>query len=261
VADERAKGNRQAAPHRAGQNIGDDQDYSGLSEEELVRAVREHLEADDTLDPSEIEIEVDSDAGRVTLRGAVSSEVERETAERIITDIIGLDVAADFLRVDRPGREGTPEVMEPSGEGGEHVTGFGAREMDATPTGRDIAQVDQTEDAMESMDEGLPFVPPDSPMPEAMAATDPAHGFAADQPRPTQPTGRGRRSAQVDELVAQALTETDPRTVARAGAEDNASTFKDRMREVAESRDRRGEGRANAGDPGGRDRGERGRGE
>ncbi len=225
-----------------GKNLGDDQDYAGLSDEELARAVREHLEADQTVDAHQIEVGVDE--GRVRLAGRVGSEVERETAERVVTDVIGLEVAANELRVEQTLREGaraaevpTPEVAygeprEVGAEGsGEQVTGTGVTESEPA-----LGEVIGTEDAKEASDEGRSWTPPDEPWPEAQAATDPPHGVAADRPRP-EPKGRrrGRRPPRAEEAIARAVREASS---AGQAAADNATSFKEQMRDRAGRRNR-----------------------
>ncbi|HEX5950177.1 MAG TPA: BON domain-containing protein [Actinomycetota bacterium] len=198
-----------------GRNLGDDQDYTGLPDEEIRRAVLEHLEADQTVDASDIEVSVED--GAVRLGGTVGSEVEREMAERIVTDLIGLDVAADELRVEPAEREGRET------DSGEQATGTAPQEIEAEP---ELSEALGTEDAGEASDEGRSFTPPDTPAAEAFGATDPAHGVAEDQPRPTN---EGTRSPLVDEAVGRAMEEVS-RPGLRRVATESAEQFKEAMR-------------------------------
>jgi hypothetical protein len=214
--------------HQPGRNIGDDQNYRGLPEEDLRRAVEEHLEADETVDASEIEVEVEGEG--VRLRGRVGSEVEREAAERVVTDIVGVEVLANELRVEPTARES--DVVDEA-ERDDQVTGMGVDESDPG-----LGEAIGTEDPIEASDEGRSWTPPDAPQPEAMAATDPAHGLAEDQPRPTPGSrSRGRRPARVDEAVGRAMQETPEHGVRGAASGESAASFKEQMRSVADARD------------------------
>ena len=174
----------------AGGKLGDDQDYTGLPDDEIRRAVLEHLQADQTVDAAEIEVEVED--RRVRLGGRTGSEVERETAERVVRDVIGLELAANAIRVETAAPEGARATGLPNA---------------------DVAA-------------------------EALASTDPAHGTVQeDAPAVRGPKRRGRRPARLEEAVARAVREV-PEGQMRHAAAENASAFKDRMRAVAEERDR-----------------------
>ncbi|HEY8367950.1 MAG TPA: BON domain-containing protein [Thermodesulfobacteriota bacterium] len=227
-----------------GRNLGDDQDYTGLPDEEIRRAVLEHLEADQTVDASEIDAVVED--GSVRLVGTVGSEVEREAAAIIVTDVLGLDLAANELGVEPAVREGARAAHEPDaetamgepgetgGEGsGEQVTGMEEYEFEGEP---ELSETIGTEDPMEASDEGRSFTPPDAPSIEALAETDPPHGFAEDQPRPTNEPAR---QPGAEGAVGRAMREASRADLRRAATE-SAGQFKEEMRErERRERDRR----------------------
>lgn len=195
-------------PWRPGQNLGDDQNYDGLPDDEIRRAIREHLEADRTVYAPGVEVRVRD--GRIRLAGWVSSEVEREMAERIVDDVIGLEVAANRLRVETVAREGVPRAAR-------------RRPVD------DGELTDLTEDPREASDEGRPWLPPEDPWAEALGSIDPPHGVAIEDPRPPWEE-LGARPAQVNAAIARLLREAPS---LGSPLLENATTFKDGAREVA----------------------------
>ncbi|HEX7126636.1 MAG TPA: BON domain-containing protein [Thermodesulfobacteriota bacterium] len=226
-----------------GGNLGDDEDYTQLPDEDIQRAVLEHLQADQTVDASEIDAVVED--GSVRLVGTVGSEVEREAAEIIVTDTLGLDLAANELRVEPTAREGARAAHEPDAEtamgepgetgregSGEQVTGMAEYEFEGET---DLSEAIGTEDPMEASDEGRSFTPPDAPNIEALAETDPPHGFAEDQPRPTN---KPARPPGTEGAVGRAMGEASPSGLRRVATE-SAGQFKEAMRE----RERRGRDR------------------
>lgn len=200
-----------------GRNLGDDQDFTALPDEEIRRAVRAHLDADETVDPSEVEVSVEG--GRVRLSGSVGSEVERETAERIVTDLIGVEVAENRLRVEPTTREDAASGDQVGGQ----VTGMAQYEFEADP---ELSETIGTEDPMEASDEGRSFTPPDAPGVEGLFATDPPHGDATERPRPLDAPTRAPRA---ERAVGRAMREAPDRAL-RHAATESAQQFKESAR-------------------------------
>lgn len=209
-------------PWKPGQNLGDDQDYTGLPDDEIARAVREHLQANRTLDGSAIQVKVKD--GRVRLMGRVRSEVERELAERIVDDLIGVELDANHLRVEPVAREGAETTGRKVRAGREPV---GEEETEAAAPGA-------TDDPIEASDEGRAWIPPEEPWADALAATDPPHGVAEEDPRPPW-QGPGHRPPQLEAAIERVIRETPP---SAKPALESAAGFKEQMREARERRRR-----------------------
>lgn len=114
--------------------------------EEVVAAIDEEIRRDGRIDTQELDIMVFQ--GIVYLKGSLPSEEEREILLQILTDVMGFQEIADLLDVkhvlwERPDR--SPDGPQPAGP---------------------VNQEDLTEDVIESVKEGVPYLPPDQPIPE-----------------------------------------------------------------------------------------------
>jgi len=72
-------------------------EYQGLTSEQLVHAVYEHLQADERIDTEELKIAVRK--GVIYLDGAVPGEIEHEIILQILTDTMGFSAIVDRLEV------------------------------------------------------------------------------------------------------------------------------------------------------------------
>lgn len=85
-------------------------DLDDLSDDELRRLVRERLAEHRALDPAEITVRVHDRV--VSLGGRVGTEGERRVAERVVTDLIGLDAVRNDILVDPLRRAESPEAVD-----------------------------------------------------------------------------------------------------------------------------------------------------
>jgi DnaK suppressor protein len=134
----------EAPPPRRGRLAGD---LALLSDAELEGLIREQLREDGRIDMEELRVVCRR--GVAYLDGSLPSEAERRVLLHLVTDVIGVEEVVDRVRVseilwereDRSRRE-APEARLPG-----------------------VEPVD-TEDVVESTEEGIDFVPPTAPIPE-----------------------------------------------------------------------------------------------
>jgi RNA polymerase-binding protein DksA len=122
-------------------------DLSLLSDRELEDTIREHVQTDGRVDMEELRIVCRH--GVVHLEGALPSEAEHSILRQIITDIFGLEEIIDHVQVGELlwEREERTKAVLPE----ERLPGV-------EPFG--------TEDIVESLEEGIDYVPPIRPTPE-----------------------------------------------------------------------------------------------
>ncbi len=128
-------------------------DLRTASREEVLDAIDDSFHGTPELDDTEIEVYYepgtnDEQGPSIKLVGRVASENERQIAQQIITDVLGLPDCQNMLRVDEALREDAP--------------------------GYDKVQREDTDymgEALELLDEGviddeIGYTPPDHPIPE-----------------------------------------------------------------------------------------------
>jgi RNA polymerase-binding transcription factor DksA len=123
------------------------EDLTLLEEREMTTAIREHLKEDGRVETEELRIVCRR--GTVHLSGMLPSEAEHQILLQIVTDVLGLKEVVDRVQVDEliweresRTRNPHPEVLPPGQE---------------TP---------ETEDIVETSEEGKEFTAPDKPTPE-----------------------------------------------------------------------------------------------
>jgi len=152
-------------------------DLDDLSDEELRTLVREQLDQDDALDVDGILVHAKD--GYVTLSGRVGTEGERQIADHVLSDVIGLENFANDLIVDPVRRDEEPEaadeaVARASARGEDPLLG----DSDLSDTDDEAQRATDNDDAslfgtrnIESvMENGVPWIPPDEPTPEGRDA-------------------------------------------------------------------------------------------
>ncbi len=153
-------------------------DIEDLDDDELRQLVRETLRDNRSIDPQDISIHVKD--GLVVLAGRVGTDEELRVAERLVSDRIGVDRVQNQLVVDPLRRAESPEAIDESlvddkaHEGlllGEHDDGedYETRHL----TLDQDAELYGTVDRMQSMEEGVPWIPPESQTPEGSRGTGP----------------------------------------------------------------------------------------
>lgn len=143
----------------------------GLSDNELRALIRDTFDQQVGFDPSDVGISVRS--GAVTLSGRVGTEQEFRVAERVVSDIVGLERVANDMVVDPIRRAESPEPID------EHLVDedlhegllLGDRPRNDSPEAEHLredirAELFGTTDVQESISGGIPWNPPDGPTPE-----------------------------------------------------------------------------------------------
>ena len=152
-------------------------DLDDLNDDEMRALVRTHLAADEGIDERGITVQVED--GFVTLGGTVGTEAELRIAEHIVTDVIGIEQYENQLAVDPSARANSPEDMEAHLAEEEAAEGrlLGDRAVPLSPEAEHLeedldARLYGTTDVQAAIEEGTPWVPPDSPTPEGRDVTD-----------------------------------------------------------------------------------------
>ncbi len=123
---------------------------------ELRALIRDRLEEQVAFDPNDVEIAVRD--GVVRLSGRVGTEQELRIVEHVVTDLIGIKEVTNELVVDPIRRAESPAAID------EHLVDEELHE----------GILFGTTDVHESIEEGIPWNPPDGPTPEG--------GFGPDAP-------------------------------------------------------------------------------
>lgn len=157
-------------------------DIDDLSDDELGALVREHLRGNNAIDADDISVRV-TDDGVVFLNGRVGTEGEMRIAERVLTDVLGIENVRNELVVDPIRRAVSSEDAE------EHAAEIDATEglllgdvppqaddYDALEHGDDSAQVFGTTDVQQSISSGAAYIPPTSPTQEGFSGSDAGPG-------------------------------------------------------------------------------------
>ena len=148
-------------------------DLDDLSDAELRGLVRDQLAQDSALDVDNILVHAKD--GYVTLSGRVGTETEKQIADHVLSDVIGLENFSNDLFVDPVRRDEEPEaaddqVARDRERGEDHL--LGGTDVDTTEaeaeriTDDDDAALFGTHDYGSAMENGVPWIPPDEPTPE-----------------------------------------------------------------------------------------------
>ena len=155
----------------------DIRDLDDLSDNELRALVRDTFEQQLMFDPDDVDVHVKNRV--VTLSGRVGLEEEVRIAERVVTDIVGLENLRNNLVVDPIRRAESPEAID------EHLVDEerhedlllggrpGSEDPEAEHLREDLrAELFGTTDVQEAIEEGIPWNPPDGPTPEGLGGSD-----------------------------------------------------------------------------------------
>lgn len=148
-----------------------------LSDNELRALVRDTFEQQMAIDPDDVTISARS--GVVTLSGRVGTDEELRIAERIVTDIVGINNMRNNLFVDPIRRAESPEAID------EHLVDeelhegllLGDRPRNQDPEAEHLsedirAELFGTTDVQQSIGEAIPWNPPDGPTPEGIEGSE-----------------------------------------------------------------------------------------
>jgi hypothetical protein len=152
-------------------------DLDDLSDAELRGLVRDQLGEYDTLDVDNILVHVKD--GHVTLSGRVGTEPERQIADHVLSDVIGLtaftnDLVIDPLRMGEAPEAADEQVAQAEVQGDGPM--LGGTDENTTDL-EDVRMGDNDDDALfgthdvrSAIENGVPWVPPDEPTPEGLDA-------------------------------------------------------------------------------------------
>ena len=153
-------------------------DLDDLSDAELRGLVRDQLAQADQIDVDGILVHVED--GYVTLSGRVGTDGEKQIADHVLSDVIGLESYANDIFVDPVRRDEEPEAADDA------TARAASRGEDALLGGTDLSDTDDeaqratddddaslfgTRDITSVMENGVPWIPPDEPTPEGRDAS------------------------------------------------------------------------------------------
>lgn len=153
-------------------------DLDDLSDAELRDLVREQLAQDDAIDVDGILVHVKD--GYVTLSGRVGTEGEKQIADHVLSDVIGLETYSNDIFIDPIRRDEEPEAADDA------VTRAASSSDESLLGGSDLSDTDDeaqrasdnddaslfgTRDIESVMENGVPWIPPDEPTPEGRDAS------------------------------------------------------------------------------------------
>jgi len=146
-------------------------DLDDLSDDELRGLVREHLAAHNALDIDEITVQAEN--GVVVLGGRVGTDGERLIAEHVVTDLVGAQRCRNEIFVDPARRATSPEAVDEHlvQEDREAGLQLGDRPLPLSPEAETTeenldADLFGTTDVGRAIQDGTPWVPPESPTQE-----------------------------------------------------------------------------------------------
>ncbi len=148
-----------------------------LNDDELTRLVREQLDEYDTIDSDSILVRAEE--GTVVLSGRIGTEEERRIAERIVSDVLGIERYRNDLVVDSIRRDEEPEAIDDHLATGPDPEGMqlGRQRLQHTDESEHLgesldARMYGTHDLQEAIEQGTAWEPPDSPTPEGLSGMD-----------------------------------------------------------------------------------------
>jgi hypothetical protein len=152
-------------------------DSDNLSDNELRAVVRDAFEQQMAVDPDDVEISVRS--GVVNLAGRVGTDEELRIAERIVTDMVGIERVRNNIFVDPIRRAESPEAID------EHLVDeelhegllLGDKPRNQDPEAEHLqenlrAELFGTTDVQQSIEDAIPWNPPDGPTPEGVEGSE-----------------------------------------------------------------------------------------
>jgi hypothetical protein len=156
-------------------------DLDDLNDDELRQVVRDHLAANNFVDVDDITVAVQN--GVVHLAGRVGTEGELRVAERLITDLLGVEQVENELVVDPIRRAVSSEDVEEhlADEDAHEGLLLGDKPVPFSPEAEHLSEdyegeAQGTSDVGKAIGEGETYIPPTSPTPEGLSGSDAAPG-------------------------------------------------------------------------------------
>jgi BON domain-containing protein len=158
-------------------------DLDDLSDDELRELVISQLAAHHGIDPDDVSVTVED--GVVHLGGRVGTDEERQVAEHVVTDVLGIEQLENEIFVDPIRRADSPEAVDEHLAGEEQTEGLllGDRPVPLSPEAEHLSdevatrvQAFGTHDVQAAIAEGATYVPPEQPTPEGYEGVIPREG-------------------------------------------------------------------------------------
>lgn len=143
-------------------------DFDNMTDDEIYDVVVQQLNEYPSIDPGWIEVRVQD--GHVTLSGRVGTDAEKQVAEKVVVEVMGIGEFTNELVVSELVRGDVPEAADMAAayeaEFDDHLGGGGPNQSDtAAHLVQDLdTQTYGTRDMQEAIEEGAPYIPPDRPI-------------------------------------------------------------------------------------------------
>lgn len=145
-----------------------------LSDDELRELVRQHLAANNMVDLDELTVCIEGSG--VVLGGRVGTDEERQVAEHIITDVLGIRACRNEIFVDPARRALSPEAVDEHLADEDRREGLllGDRPVGLSPEAEHLeedldAELYGTTDVQDAIQDATAWIPPESPTPEGLS--------------------------------------------------------------------------------------------
>jgi hypothetical protein len=149
-------------------------DLSDMSDDELRSLVRDELSRYDGVDADSVVVQVSD--GVVRLSGRVGTDGERQIAEHILTDVIGVDKYQNDIVVDEIRRDQAPEEADDAAAQRAEGSGEPLGRPRSPRDDEDASDEDElesrlygTHDVSSAIENGTPWVPPEAPTQEGFS--------------------------------------------------------------------------------------------
>jgi hypothetical protein len=152
-------------------------DIDELDDSELRELVRGHLSAHPGLDIDDLTVKVKD--GHVLLSGRVGTDGERQIADHILTDVLGIVDFANDIIIDQLARAESPTAIDDHLADEEERAGslLGDAPVPFSPEAEHLADVrrddvEGTTDYEKAMGDGVTWNPPEGPTPEGFDSAE-----------------------------------------------------------------------------------------
>lgn len=149
-------------------------DIDDLSDDELRELVRQHLAANNMVDLDDLTVRTDD--GWVVLGGRVGTDEERQVAEHVVTDVLGIQACRNEIFVDPVRRALSPDAIDDHLADEDKREGLllGDRPVGLSPEAEHLAEDLDAElygatDVQKAIEDGTAWIPPESPTPEGLS--------------------------------------------------------------------------------------------
>lgn len=143
-------------------------DFENMTDDEIYDAVMQQLEEYPGIDPGWMDVAVRD--GHVTLSGRVGTDGEKQVAEKVIVETLGITRFTNELVVDELVRGDVPEAADEAAayeaEVDDHLGGRPSNQSDTAAHLVDDLETQTfgTRDMQQAIEEGTAYEPPDRPM-------------------------------------------------------------------------------------------------